>query len=71
MENFRMLTDKEKEIFECAKKIKEYCNSFEECYGCVFDKGICHYNGTLDTPEYWDLENIRRELWYEKGLQRK
>ena len=53
------MIDKEKEILECAEKIKEYCKSFKRCRGCIFDC-ICRSNGILYMPEYWDLGKIRR-----------
>lgn len=46
----------DKEIYECAKKIKEYCKNKTFCIGCIFNTTSCSFDYYgLSTPDQWLL----------------
>ena len=52
------MTEQEKEILECAKKIKEYCENVAECGNCIFDGYSCILCDYGIAPIDWRLEEI-------------
>lgn len=49
----------DKEIYECAKKIKEYCKNKTFCIGCIFNTTSCSFDYYgLSTPDQWLLPEL-------------
>lgn len=52
----------DKEIYECAKKIKEYCEERvkHNCNNCVFKDGAwCQFDESMaNTPDQWLLPEL-------------